>query len=96
MLTRPDRPLLLAILLALAALVLPALAFRPQVPGLTAEPAPSAADSDPVTISLEAQRTAVRPGDTLAIAVILDHIKGWHTHTNAQCPRGVENAPASS
>ena len=35
-----------------------------------------------VTITAVAQRTQVAPGEQFAIAVILDHAKGWHTQTN--------------
>jgi thiol:disulfide interchange protein len=87
MLTRPARTTtaLLAALFAIASLFIPALAFQPGIPSLTAET--PAADQTPdseqtVTVSLEAQRSSARPGDTLAIAVIIDHKPGWHTHTN--------------
>ncbi|MBX3378712.1 MAG: thioredoxin family protein [Phycisphaeraceae bacterium] len=35
-----------------------------------------------VTVTAEAQTAVVAPGGQLAIAVILDHAKGWHTQTN--------------
>ncbi|CAG0948790.1 Thiol:disulfide interchange protein DsbD [Phycisphaerales bacterium] len=36
----------------------------------------------PVTVSVESDRTGVRPGDQFVIAVIFDHAPGWHVHTN--------------
>ncbi|MEZ6243689.1 MAG: thioredoxin family protein [Phycisphaerales bacterium] len=35
-----------------------------------------------VTLSLEASRKNVAPGDQLVIAVVLNHAEGWHSHTN--------------
>jgi len=35
-----------------------------------------------VTVTAVAQRSEVSPGEQFAIAVILDHAKGWHTQTN--------------
>lgn len=35
-----------------------------------------------VTVSAVPQRTEVSPGEQFAIAVVLDHAKGWHTQTN--------------
>lgn len=38
--------------------------------------------STKVEISVTPQRTEVSPGEQFAIAVVLDHAKGWHTQTN--------------
>ncbi|MEC9373999.1 MAG: protein-disulfide reductase DsbD domain-containing protein, partial [Planctomycetota bacterium] len=35
-----------------------------------------------VTVSVSPSKSAVVPGDQLSIAVTLDHIANWHTHTN--------------
>ncbi|MFO0836757.1 MAG: cytochrome c biogenesis protein CcdA [Phycisphaerales bacterium] len=57
--------LLLSLLAVIAGLWLPARAeAQPQVVDVTASP----------------MRSTVAPGDTLAIAVVLDHQKGWHTN----------------
>lgn len=64
---RPARllPLLFAAMAAIVGLWLPARAeAQPQVVDVTASP----------------MRSTVAPGDTLAIAVVLDHQKGWHTN----------------
>ncbi|MGH7242073.1 MAG: cytochrome c biogenesis protein CcdA [Phycisphaerales bacterium] len=42
--------------------------------------------STKVTVTASAQRTQVAPGEQFAIAVILDHAKGWHTQTNEPVP----------
>lgn len=56
---------LLSLLAVVAGLWLPARAeAQPQVVDVTASP----------------MRSTVAPGDTLAIAVVLDHQKGWHTN----------------
>jgi thiol:disulfide interchange protein len=45
----------------------------------------------PVIVSAKASRTQAAPGDTLAIAVIFEHEKGWHIHTQApKPPKGVD------
>lgn len=36
----------------------------------------------PVTVSASPQRSAVRPGDQFAIAIVFDHADGWHIQTN--------------
>ncbi|MBX3389380.1 MAG: thioredoxin family protein [Phycisphaeraceae bacterium] len=38
--------------------------------------------STKVDVSAIAQRTEAAPGEQFAIAVVLDHAKGWHTQTN--------------
>src|SRR5690606_1938533 len=55
------------------------------VPLLIAAPA-LAQDDEPVKVEVKTSRTKVAPGDTLAIAVILDHQPGWHTNTNEPVP----------
>ncbi len=51
--------------------------------------------TSPVSVSVVPERTIVRPGDQVAIAVILDHEPGWHTHTNdPKIPRSWGNFPA--
>lgn len=36
-----------------------------------------------VTLRVVPQRAAVTPGDQFAVAIVLDHAPGWHSHTNA-------------
>lgn len=43
-------------------------------------PARAAAQPQVVNVSVTPMRTTVAPGDTLAIAVVLDHKEGWHTN----------------
>jgi thiol:disulfide interchange protein len=45
---------------------------------------PVRAEAQPqvVDVSVTPMRTTVAPGDTLAIAIVLDHQKGWHSHPN--------------
>lgn len=40
----------------------------------------------PVEVSVEVNRTGVRPGDQFVIAVIFNHADGWHIHTNDPKP----------
>lgn len=39
-----------------------------------------------VTVTVQPDRTGVRPGDQFVIAVIFDHADGWHIHTNDPQP----------
>lgn len=39
-------------------------------------------DRPEVVVTLEPAKSAVVPGDQLAVAVVLDHLPGWHSHTN--------------
>lgn len=64
-------PRLWTILAATLLLLLPAGLARAQF-----------GSSSKVAVSAIPQRTIVSPGDQLAIAVVLDHAKGWHTQTN--------------
>ena len=53
-------------------------------PGLGQPAAPEFYDSrDEVKVSVRAQRKQVTPGQDTAIAVIFDHLEGWHVHTNS-------------
>jgi len=47
---------------------------------------PVASAQDEVIVRLVADRTAVRPGDQLAIAIVMEIAEGWHTHTNDPKP----------
>lgn len=54
--------------------------------GLFATAFPAAAQpagsSSKVRVTLQAQKAAAAPGDQFALAVVLDHARGWHTQTN--------------
>ncbi len=68
-------PAWLCSLIALAAAVLAPAAMMPV-----------ATAQDEVIVRLVADRTAVRPGDQLAIAIVMEIAEGWHTHTNDPKP----------
>jgi thiol:disulfide interchange protein len=66
-------PRLLAIHPVLAALLAAMLAFFAPATAMA---------QDEVVVSVKAQKQAVVPGETLAIAVVFDHEDGWHIHPN--------------
>jgi len=59
----------------------PALLFAALI-AFTGQFSTAVAQPEVVAISAVAAKTTVRPNDQLAIAVILDHEDGWHSHTN--------------
>jgi thiol:disulfide interchange protein DsbD len=74
--------LLPALLLTLAAVPPFGNPFAP--PGQNRPTTPVHHDSrDQVTLTVEAQRKQVTPGQDTAIAVVFNHNDGWHIHTNA-------------
>ncbi|MBY0114130.1 MAG: thioredoxin family protein [Phycisphaerales bacterium] len=45
-----------------------------------------------VKVSLQSQKSVAAPGDQFALAVILDHAKGWHTQTqNPKVPEALKD-----
>ncbi|HYF15452.1 MAG TPA: cytochrome c biogenesis protein CcdA [Phycisphaerales bacterium] len=58
-------------IVAIAAAALPAAATAAQPPA-----------SDTVRVSIVAERSAVRPSDQIAVAVVFEMDEGWHIHTN--------------
>ncbi|MFG0260234.1 MAG: cytochrome c biogenesis protein CcdA [Phycisphaerales bacterium JB041] len=82
-----SRPLMALATVLLAALFAPITLAQPDKSGkgfdLFALPGAEAA---PVTVSVEASSTTVRPGTRLALAVTLDHQPGWHSHTSNPAP----------
>ena len=67
--SRPWWPLVVGLLVAL----LPVEGARAQF-GTASDPE--------VTLRVVPQRSSVTPGEQLAIAIVLDHKPGWHSHTN--------------
>lgn len=55
-------------------------------------------DEPEITVSARSSHDAVRPGDTLAIAVIMDHAPGWHSWPEAgvELPEGFDFAIRTS
>lgn len=80
--TRPIALLGLAALALLGSLAAPAAAQPRDL--LSSQPATAGRPDDNaeprVTVSANASTTRVAPGDTLAIAVVLNHADGWHTN----------------
>ena len=67
-------PPVFVLLSALLALLLPMTAPASAQFGGGADPE--------VTLRVVPQQSVVSPGGQLAIAVVLDHKPGWHSHTN--------------
>ncbi|MFT5422738.1 MAG: thiol:disulfide interchange protein [Phycisphaerales bacterium] len=78
------KPLALVVLAIAASLAAPAMAqSRAPFGGSQATAGrPDAGTQPSLTISAQASTASVAPGDTLVIAVILDHREGWHTNLN--------------
>jgi thiol:disulfide interchange protein DsbD len=72
---RESSALLVATLVALMSFLAPAA----LIPAATAQ-------EEHVSVRFVADRTAARPGDQLAIAIVMEIEEGWHTHTNDPKP----------
>ena len=76
-----------AILLAVCVLVISGFLFGQNAKGQSSPPA-GVIETDIVTVSVEQQYKAVRPGSQSALAVHFELKKDWHFYASAQTPPG--------